>query len=178
MFSQGLEQQLHTPDPPYRFISSTAHTKSGSTTPGGTRLVPDKAAADTGLSLVQQLLLNQQQVQQQQQQQQQERPIMLMLPAFQMVPQQQQQQLVPDSQRLAVPSTKAELLCALQHGTVKPFDCGVFAPQQQVGRDVLVGAILKLLMTKGKETELGSTTKRFNLAPATGVLGCAGGGSN
>lgn len=40
--------------------------------------------------------------------------------------------LVPDSQPLAVPGSKNELLSALAAGTVRPFDCGVFAPSQQV----------------------------------------------
>lgn len=52
---------------------------------------------------------------------------MLVLPAFQLATQQ-----VADSQRVEVPTTKKELLEALQAGTVRPFDCGVFAPQQQV----------------------------------------------
>jgi hypothetical protein len=129
IFSQGLEQQLHAPHPPYCTISSTAQTMPGSTVPGSTSLAPDEAAAGTDLTLVQQLLHNQQQ---QQHRQQQNRPVMLVLPAFEVVPRQQQQQLVPDSQRLAVPRTKAELLRALQEGSVKQFDCGVFAPKQQV----------------------------------------------
>lgn len=104
------------------------------------------------LSLVQQLLLSQQL--------QPNSPVTLVLPAFQLVPQETQsvqpprtrpntdaelptgeplsgQQgdsspFVPDHQRLTVPRTKAELLAALQEGSVVPFDCGVFAPKQQV----------------------------------------------
>lgn len=111
------------------------------------------AAADVeNQSLVQQLLLNQQL--------QPNIPVTLVLPAFQLVPQQRQslqpsvsrpvtnaesptgklstgQQgdsscCVPDSQALTVPRTKAELLAALGKGSVVPFDCGVFAPKQQV----------------------------------------------
>lgn len=99
------------------------------------------------LSLSDQLLLSQQH--------QPQSPLMLLLPAFQLVPQQhglphdshlqrqqQQQQhssgkqakqlYIPDNQQVHVPRTKPELLQALQNGSVRPFDCGVFAPQQQV----------------------------------------------
>jgi hypothetical protein len=39
---------------------------------------------------------------------------------------------VPDTVHVRVPSTKPELLQALQEGSVREFDCGVFAPQKQV----------------------------------------------
>jgi hypothetical protein len=153
ILSQDLQQQLHAPDPPYSILadcisssrsdnssSSSRSAAAGSTAAGAT---VQAAMGDAGVSrpsLVEQLLLNQQQ--------QPEWPITLVLPAFQLRPQQQQQQqqqqegskqgappseqLFPDSQRLAVPRTKPELLRALQEGSVAPFDCGVFAPKQQV----------------------------------------------
>jgi len=98
------------------------------------------------LSLSDQLLLSQLH--------QPQAPLILLLPAFQLVPQQhvpahehhlqrqQQQQYrsdkqveqvhISDNQRVHVPRTKSELLQALQDGSVCPFDCGMFVPQQQV----------------------------------------------
>ena len=190
LFSQGLLQQLHAPNPPYSVLEDDPHGEafrrvaavSGEAAimeacqpAAAAAAVPLGARADAarqggeggavGLSLMEQLLLNRQQ--------RPGSPITLVLPAFQLVPQQQpklgqqqqqhrpqqrqhlhqQQQLqlqerlqkqqgdearttdsllVPDSQPLAVPGSKNELLSALAAGTVRPFDCGVFAPSQQV----------------------------------------------
>lgn len=151
ILSRDLQQQLHAPDPAYSILedcmttapsSSSSSSRSAcavSTAAGAATVqVAVGAAGVSRPSLVEQLLLNQQQ--------QTERPITLVLPAFQLTHQQQQkqqdeggnpgvsplEQLFPDSQHLAVPRTKAELLRALEQGAVGLFDCGVFAPKQQV----------------------------------------------
>lgn len=160
IFSPGLLQQLHTPNPPYSILEGTNSAAAAAVNPAG---VSDgckpEAAAGGGVggqrtaaaeaamlaSLAEQLILSQQQ--------QPNNPITLVLPAFQLAPQQQGQgqhgsgqqgvqgggqawtaaaQVVPDSQHLVVPGNKAELLAGLAAGRVRPFDCGVFAPAQQV----------------------------------------------